>query len=125
MNIMDFETKKVWAVVGSVHNREKFAYKIYNFMKDNGYKVYAVDPSGNDVDGEKSYVSLKELPEVPEAVDMVIHPAKAGKFVDEANELDIKYIWFQPGADSEELISKAEGYGMDVVHHKCVMVEFK
>lgn len=125
MNIMEFEVKKVWAVVGSVHNKEKFAYKIYNFMKDHGYKVYAVDPSGKDVDGEKSYVSLKDLPEVPEAVDMVIHPTKAVKFIDETKELNIKFIWFQPGAESEELVKKAEDYGMEVVHHKCVMVEFR
>ncbi|TDT47631.1 CoA-binding protein [Fonticella tunisiensis] len=125
MDIQDFKDKKVWAVVGSVHNREKFAYKIYNFLKAKGYRVYAVDPSGKDVDGDKSYVSLSSLPEKPEAVDMVIHPAKGGSFVDEAKHLGINYIWFQPGAESEELIEKAGSYGMKVVHHKCVMVEFK
>ncbi|MCX7903120.1 MAG: CoA-binding protein [Caloramator sp.] len=124
MNINVFKEKKVWAVVGSVSNKEKFAYKIYNFLKNKGYRVYAVDPKGLDVDGEKSYKSLLDLPEVPEAVDMVINPALGGSYVDEANQLNIKYIWFQPGAESMELIEKAKNFGMEVVYSHCVMKEF-
>jgi predicted CoA-binding protein len=126
MAVSDFKEKKVWAVVGKVHDKERYPYKIYNFLKDKGYKVYAVDPTGQDVDGEKSYTSLKDLPEVPEAVDMVINPVKGEKYIDEANELGIKYIWFQPGAESAELVTKArENYGMNVEYMNCVMIEFK
>lgn len=119
-----FQVKKVWAVVGNVHNKEKYAYKIYNFLKNKGYKVYAVDPTGEMVDNDKSYKSLSELPDKPEAVDMVINPVKGEKYLDEAHTLGIKYIWFQPGAESDELIKKSNSYGMIVVQNECVMVEF-
>ncbi|KRQ87500.1 hypothetical protein ABG79_00839 [Caloramator mitchellensis] len=124
MNINEFKQKKVWAVVGSVSNKEKFAYKIYNFLKMKGYKVYAVDPKGLDVDGEKSYTSLLELPEVPEAVDMVINPVRGVEYVEQAKQLDVKYIWFQPGAENLEIVEKAKGLGMEVVYDHCVMKEF-
>ncbi|EYE89605.1 CoA-binding protein [Fervidicella metallireducens AeB] len=124
MALKEFMDRKVWAVVGSVSNKEKFAYKIYNFLKKKGYKVYAVDPSGKDVDGEKSYKTLSEVPETIEAVDMVINPVKGLDFLDEANRLGIKYIWFQPGAENSELIEKAQWYGMNVVYDRCVMVDF-
>lgn len=120
----EFKEKKVWAVVGSVHNREKYAYKIYDFLKNKGYKVYAVDATGEMVDNDKSYRSLSELPDKPEAVDMVINPVKGEKYLDEAHTLGIKHIWFQPGAESDELIKKAGSYGMKVVQNECVMVEF-
>lgn len=123
-NIKEFQEKKIWAVVGSVHNKEKYAYKIYNFLKRKGYKVYAVDPAGEMVDEDKSYKTLSELPERPEAVDMVINPIRGEKYIDEANELGINYVWFQPGAESEELVKKSSSYGMNVVHNQCVMVEF-
>lgn len=125
MDMLDFKSKKTWAVVGSVHNREKFAYKIYRFLKDKGYKVYAVDPSGKDIDGEKTYTSLFELPEVPEAIDMVINPVKGNDYINQAKQLGIKYIWFQPGAESMELVEKANSFDMNVIYNKCVMVEFK
>lgn len=124
MNISDFEAKKVWAVVGGVHNKDKFAYKIYNFLKTKGYKVYAVDPSGEMVDNDVSYRTLGEIPEKIEAVDMVINPIKGEVYLEEAKNLDIDYIWFQPGAEKQELIEKAKSYGMKVVHNHCVMVEF-
>lgn len=124
MNIEEYKNKKIWAVVGSVHNKEKYAYKIFKFMKNKGYDVYPVDPSGEDIDGVKSYKSLSELPVLPEAVDMVINPVRGEKFVDEAKELGIKYIWFQPGAEAPEIIKKAESYDINVIHGKCVMVEF-
>ena len=124
MNIEEFKEKKTWAVVGSVHDHEKYAYKIYNFLKRKGYKVYPVDPSGDMVDEEKSYKTLTDLPEIPEAVDMVINPIKGSKFVDEANTLGIKYIWFQPGAESNDIIEKANSLITNVISNHCVMVEF-
>lgn len=124
MNFSDFENKKVWAVVGGVHNKEKFAYKIYNFLKKKGYKVYAVDPSGEMVDADTSYRTLGEVPEKVDVVDMVINPIKGEAFIDEAKNLGIDFIWFQPGAEKQELIEKAKDYGMNVVHNHCVMVEF-
>lgn len=125
MAVSDFREKKVWVVVGKVHDEEKFPYKIYNFLRSKGYKVYALDPTGQDIDGAKSYTSFKELPEVPEAINMVINPIKGKKYVDEAKELGIKYIWFQPGAESTEVVEKAKSYGMNVEYMKCVMIEFR
>ena len=124
MEIKEFKEKKIWAVVGSVHNKEKFAYKIYVSLIKKGYIVFAVDPSGDMVDEEVSYKSLHDLPEVPEVINMVINPIRGMKYVDEANELGIKYMWFQPGAESPELISRAQSCGMKVTQNKCVMVEF-
>ncbi|WDC83648.1 CoA-binding protein [Caloramator sp. mosi_1] len=55
---------------------------------------------------------------------MVINPVRGEKYIDEAAEVGIKYVWFQPGAESFEVIEKAKNYGMQVVHSKCVLVEF-
>ena len=111
------------AVVGNVHDTSKYANKIYHYMKNKGYEVYAVDPTGIDVDGGKTYVSLSDIEKIPEAVDMVINPVKGNTYIDEAKKLGIKNIWFQPGAESIEILNKAQEYNMNVVHNKCVMVD--
>jgi predicted CoA-binding protein len=124
MNIGEFKEKKTWAVIGSVHDHEKYAYKIYGFLKRKGYKVYPVDPSGQMVDGNQSYKTLTDIPEVPDAVDMVINPIKGSRFVEEAASLGIKYIWFQPGAESNDIIEKSNSLITNVISNHCVMVEF-
>ncbi|MCX7695140.1 MAG: CoA-binding protein [Caloramator sp.] len=122
--IEEFKNMNTWAVIGSVSNKEKFAYKIYSFLKNKGYKVYPVDPSGKEVDGQRTYISLKDLPEKPDAINMVINPVRGERYIDEAAEVGIKYAWFQPGAESFEVIEKAKEYGMQVVYGRCVMVDF-
>ena len=124
MDSNDFKSKKVWAVVGSVHNHDKFAYKIYKFLSEKGYRVYGVDQSGENVDNEVTYKSLYEIPEKPDAVNMVVNPVKGIEYIDQAADMNIEYIWFQPGAENEAVLKRAEGYNMKIVHNSCVMVEF-
>lgn len=123
MQLSRYADSKIWAVIGSVHNKQKVAYEIYNFLKSKGYKVYPVDPEGTYVDGEKTYKSLLDLPEVPEVIDMVINPVRGEAYIDEAKKLNIKYIWFQPGAESKEIVERAQEYGINVVYNHCVLIE--
>lgn len=122
MDFENFKNKKIWAVVGSVSNNQKYAYKIYHFLKSKGYQTFGVDPSGEMIDGEKTYKTLSELPIKPEVIDMVINPIKGGSFVKEANKLGIDHIWFQPGAESEELIKLSREFSMKLIFNDCVMI---
>lgn len=115
--------RKTWAVVGATPRENKFGYKIYKNLKLNGYTAYAVNPRYEMVDGDNCYKSLSELPIVPEVVDMVVSPAMGEQYVEEAAKLGVDIIWFQPGAESEELVEKAKGLGLNVVYNTCVMME--
>lgn len=114
--------KKVWAVVGVTPNKEKFGYKIWKKLKGHDYEVYAVNPKYDEVEGEKCYSSLANLPKVPEVVDLVVPPSVSITTVQEAKDLGIKYLWFQPGTADGEVIEKAEGLGLSIVYHDCVLV---
>lgn len=122
MNKLEMLNKKVWAVIGVNNNTEKFGYKIWKKLKDNGYEVFAVNPKYDDIGGEKCYPSLKDLPITPEVVDFVVPPKVSLKAIDDAHELGIKYLWFQPGTADEEVIDKAEGLDKKIVFHDCVLV---
>ncbi|EOD00697.1 CoA-binding protein [Caldisalinibacter kiritimatiensis] len=121
-NKQEMMEKKVWAVLGVTQNKEKYGYKIWKKLKDNGYEVYAINPKYEEIEGEKCYDSLKDLPVKPEVVDFVVPPAISSKYVDEANELGIEYLWFQPGTVDGETIDKSEELGMKIVFHDCVLV---
>lgn len=122
MNKKEMLEKKVWAVVGATNNKEKFGYKIWKKLKDNGYEVYPVNPKYDNIDGETCYPTLKDLPKTPDVVDFVVPPKVTLKGVDLAHELGIEYLWFQPGTADEEVIDKAESLGKKIVFHDCVLV---
>jgi predicted CoA-binding protein len=113
--------KKVWAVVGASIHHDKFGYKLYKKLKENGYKVYPVNPGYDEVDGDKCYPSLSDLPEKPEVIDMVVNPKIGRNIVEEAAQLGIKYIWLQPGTHNEEIIKQIEEKGISYVKN-CVLV---
>ncbi|MFN2244323.1 MAG: CoA-binding protein, partial [Anaerolineae bacterium] len=73
--ISDFVNRRVWAVVGASRDPRKFGYQVFRSLRDAGYVVYPVNPKGGELEGEKVYRSLAELPQPPEVVDMVVPPA--------------------------------------------------
>ncbi len=119
--IEEFLNRRIWAVVGVSQNTQKFGYKIYKSMLGSGYTVYPIHPAAEEVDGNKVYKSLAELPQKPEVVNLVVPPNVSEKVVEECKELGIERVWFQPGAESPEAIAKAESLGLKVVYNACAM----
>ena len=56
------------AVVGVSGKRETGCNLVYKNFKENGYRVYAVNPRRSTDDGHAYYADLKSIPEKPEAV---------------------------------------------------------
>jgi len=121
--VKEMLAEHTWAVVGATQSEDKFGYKILMRLRSAGYETYAVNPMYQEIDGTPCYESLKALPVVPVCVDMVVSPKRARPFIDEAAELGVKYIWFQPGTFDDDLIHYAESKGLLVVVHRCVLVE--
>ncbi len=114
--------KKVWAVVGASPNESKFGYKIYKKLKDRGYEVYGVNPKYDEIDGDKLYKSIADLPMKPDCVDMVVNPKLSKKAVEDIANTGIEYVWFQPGTFDEDVIELAEEKGLKYVYYDCVLV---
>lgn len=117
--------EKVWAVVGATDNKEKFGYKIFKFLQKSGCQVYPVNPGVTEIDGNKCYDSLENLPEKPGAVNLVVPPKVGQQIMHDCAELGIKNVWLQPGADGDVVIATAKQLGLTVIHHACVMVELR
>lgn len=119
----DMLDMKKWAVVGASKNEKKFGYKIYKLLKDRNYDVIPVNPVYKEVDGDETCPDLLSINEEIDCVSVVVSPKRSEKVVDEAIELGIKYLWFQPGTFTPEIIEKAENAGINVVFYNCVLVE--
>jgi predicted CoA-binding protein len=112
----------VIAVVGATDSPWKYGRRIYCDLKSKGFRVRAVNPNRETVDGDPAYPDLASVPGRIDIVDLVVPPDVGHQIVADMAELGLAHVWFQPGAESTSLIAKAEAAGLDVIHHQCIMV---
>lgn len=119
--IQDTFAKKRWAVVGAHDDPARFGYKLFYVLKEAGYEVYPIHPRLKVIDGVQVYKSLKDLPVVPDVVDMVVNPETGIKVFADIAELGIKYVWMQPGTRSDAIREFAKTHGITLIED-CVLV---
>src|SRR5687768_5507703 len=113
---------RTFAVVGASANREKYGHIAYKALKAAGKTVYPVNPTTDEIDGDRVYATVADLPETPEVVVAVIPPPRTERLVPQLIERGVKHLWLQPGAESAAAVEAAEAAGLAVVHSgPCIM----
>lgn len=120
--ISDMANRRTWAIVGASPDRSKFGNRVYRTLRDAGYRVFAVNPKGGEMEGDPVFASLADLPQLPEVIDLVVPPAAAEEVVRQAHALGLTRIWMQPGAESPAAIDYCRQHGLQVVYDACAMV---
>lgn len=110
------------AVVGATDNREKYGSVIYRDLKRKGYRVLAVNPGRDTVDGDPAYATVADLPVEPDIIDLVVPPSEGVKVVGQALDIGYDRIWVQPGAENPELLTILQEEGVEYLADACIMV---
>ncbi len=122
--IVDILTRaKTVAVVGLSSNPEKDSYRVAKYLQDHGYRVIPVNPAYEEVLGEKSYASVKDVPGHVDIVDVFRKPEFIPEVVDDAIAKGAGTVWLQLGLAHNEAAKKAEAAGLKVVQNKCMKIE--
>ena len=112
------------ALVGASNNRQKFGNRIYRDLRSKGYHVIPVNPKDRQIEGDRAYASIGIMEELPDIVNFVVPPLVAMKVAQEAVELGIEHLWFQPGSESDELETWLKGTnGIKYLINSCIMVK--
>ena len=102
---------KIIAVIGASKNPTKDANTVPEFMKAHGYKIVPVNPTADEIVGEKVYPSLMDLPaDIASKVEIVdvFRPSEelpqiAQQVVDFHKKYGRPYVfWAQLGLENEE-----------------------
>ena len=115
---------KVIAVVGHSDKPERTSYRIAQFLREVGYKVYPVNPTVSEIDGQPSYASLKDVPESVDIVNVFRRSEYLPEIVDEAIAIHAKTVWAQLGVYDERSAQKAIDAGWNMVMDACIKVEY-
>ena len=125
---------KIVAVVGLSKDPSKASYQVAEYLKQNGFHIVPVNPTADEILGEKSYRSLLEIPveiqRTLEIVDIFRPSADVPPIVEQAVQLKRLYgmpyvIWMQLGIINEQAGELARKAGLTVVMDKCMMQEHK
>lgn len=127
-----FRKYRTVAVVGLSKDEEKDSHRVAKYLQEKGFKIIPINPTANELLGEKTYPSLTSLPEElknqVEIVD-IFRPSEAvPPIVEEAVNIRKQtgkpyVIWMQLGITNKEAATKAEESGMVVVQDMCMMIE--
>lgn len=118
-------TAKTIAVVGHSQKPETDSYKIARFLREQGYKVYAVNPTVDEIDGEKSYRTLADIPERVDIVDVFRGARHLPRIMQESVEIGAKVVWGQFSVTHEDAAKIGDMADVDYVMDRCIKVEHR
>jgi predicted CoA-binding protein len=125
-------TYKNVAIIGLSRDSSKDSYRVAEYLKKHGFQIVPVNPSANEILGEKSYKSLSDMPaEVQKALEIVdvFRPsADVLPIVEQVVHLKklhgtVRVVWMQLGIINEQAAEKARNAGLTVIMDKCMMQE--
>ncbi|KAB2878825.1 CoA-binding protein [bacterium] len=111
------------AIVGANNNPSKFGNVIYRDLKRKGYKLFPVNPSSDEIDGDKAFANLAQLPQKPAIVNFVTPPAVTLKVLEECLKLGLTNVWLQPGSESPAVMTFIQEKKFNYLANACIMVE--
>ncbi|GHB36425.1 CoA-binding protein [Pseudovibrio japonicus] len=121
------KSSKTIALVGASNKPERASFRVLNFLLENGYDVYPINPgqAGNEIAGRKVYASLNDLPAPVDMVEVFRNSEAAGGVIDETLTLTTlpDVIWLQLGVRNDKAAARAEAKGIKVVMDRCPKIE--
>ena len=121
---------KTIAVVGASPNPSRASHYVMAYLQSKGYRTIPVTPraAGLEINGEKVYSRLADVPAPVDMVDVFRNSSAANDVVDEAiaeqKRLGIKSIWMQLGVRNDAAAQRAEAARITVVMDRCPKIEY-
>jgi predicted CoA-binding protein len=99
---------------------------VYKRLRDRGYEVFAVNPNADEVEGDRCYHGLKDIPGGVDAVVIATRPEAAEPTMRECGELGIRHAWmhrsFGEGSVCDEATVYGREHGITVIDGGCPLM---
>jgi hypothetical protein len=116
---------KTVAIVGLSSDPESASHRVGSYLQAHGYRVVPVNPREESVLGEKSYASLRDVPEKIDTVDVFRRAEAVPGIAEDAIAIGAKVLWMQLGIVSREGARIAQEAGLAAVMNRCMKQELK
>ena len=112
------------AVVGASPKPERPVFRVMNYLAGAGFTLFPVNPAyaGEKIHGLTCLSSLSKLPGEVDVVALFLSAKMQAEVAEEIRKLSFKpVVWFQPGAENDELVALLKADGYTVVESDCMM----
>lgn len=99
---------KVVAVIGASNDRRKFGNRAVRAYLQQGYTVIPVNPHEAEIEGQKVYRSILDVPGPVDLASFYVPPEVGAQVIAEVARKGVSEVWFNPGAESDELVARAK-----------------
>ncbi|MFB5581671.1 CoA-binding protein [Bacillus albus] len=114
---------KTIAVVGLSDKPERTSYMVSKVMQDAGYRIIPVNPTVDEVLGEKAVASLKDIKEHVDIVNVFRRSEFLMDVAKEFVEIDADIFWAQLGVQDEDTYKLLKEKDYTVIMDRCIKVE--
>jgi uncharacterized protein len=123
--INEFIDSQPIALVGASRNPKKFGYSAFKELKEKGMKLVPVNPVADEIMGEKSYKSVKLLPDDVKGIIVFTKKDQTAAVIRDAKAKGIKQIWIQQMADSKEALEELKDSDINYITGQCILMHYK
>jgi uncharacterized protein len=110
----EFLASKRVAVTGvSREPKDHGSNIVYQRLRDRGYDVFAVNPNADQVEGDRAYHALSEIPGGVDAVVIGTRPEIAEQTMRECADLGIGHVWMHRGPGHGSVSKEAAEFGRE------------
>jgi predicted CoA-binding protein len=121
--IDDFLHQEHIAFVGVSRNPKEFANSVYRHLRGGGRTLLPVHREAGEIEGDRCWPSLAEVPDPVEGVVIMVPPATMAEVAGEAVARGIPRVWFHRGAGQKpvpaEAVEVCRAASVDVVDGAC------
>jgi predicted CoA-binding protein len=111
------------AVIGLSDDPARPSHSVSAYMQRHGYRIFPVNPALSHVLGERSFPSLRDLPDIPDVVNVFRLPRFIPEIVSDMIDLGLQNLWVQLGIRNDPAAIAAEAAGIRVVMDRCILIE--
>jgi len=117
-------TSRVVAIVGLSDKPYRPSYFVGKYLLDHGFEVIPVNPTRDEILGQKSYASLLDIPRKVDIVDCFRRAEQMPELASQAVAIGARILWMQLSVVNEEARQIAADAGLSVIMDRCVKIEY-
>ena len=111
---------RVWAVVGCSPDPGRDSHRIARLLLDRGYRVIPVNPTEEEVLGERAYDTVDQIPEKVDVVNVFLRSEKTPQIAEDAVRAGAKVLWLQQGITNPQARRIAQEGGLGYIEDECI-----
>jgi predicted CoA-binding protein len=121
-SIKNFLEPKEFAFIGISRDEKKFSRHVYKELSAKGIKMHPVNPKMEELNGNKVYHSISDLPAGVTHALVMTPKAQTASAIEEGMKRGITHFWIQQGAETPEAIEIAKDGNANLVTKACIMM---